>query len=242
MVVGITDAVVFLFLLAGAVVGFKRGVIKSLVNFVGTLVCIILAFFLKNPLSVLMYTNLPFFKLSGIFEGVAVVNILIYEVIAYLIVLSILFAVLKIALMLSGIVEKLLKATVILAIPSKVLGLIFGAIEAYIIVFVVFFILNQIPGTTYIVDESKIGNGILVNTPVLSGIMNDAFISFNEIYDLGEEYKSSQDKSEYNRRAFEILIKNEVISTDNARKLLDSKKLTIVDADEIINKYEKEKK
>ena len=240
--IGIVDAVLFLFLLAGAVIGFKRGVIKSLVNFIGTLACIVLAFYLKNPLSVLMYTNLPFFKLGGIFEGVAVVNILIYEVIAYLIVLSILFAILKIVLMLSGIVEKILKATVILAIPSKILGLIFGTIEAFIIAFVVIFTLNQIPGTRYIVDESKIGTNILEKTPILSSIMNDAFVSFNEIYYLGEQYKSSQDKSEYNRKAFEILIKNEVISTDNARKLLDSKKLTINNADEIINKYEKEKK
>ena len=35
-----------------------------------------------------------------------------------------------------------------------------------------------------------------------------------------------------------ILIKNEIITTKNARKLIDSGKLEIENADEIIKKYE----
>ena len=47
----IVDSIIILFLLMGAVVGFKRGVIKSATMFVGAIVVLILSFWLKNPVS-----------------------------------------------------------------------------------------------------------------------------------------------------------------------------------------------
>lgn len=231
----IVDIGIIILLLLGAVAGFNKGAIKSLVNFVGTLACIILSFFLKNPLSVLMYTNLPFFEFSGKLEGITVLNILIYEAIAFLIVLSVLFGVQKLLLKISGIIETILNATIILGIPSKILGMIFGAVEAFLLSFIILFVMNQIPTTKPYIEDSNFGKGILEKTPGLSNMLNTVTDSINEIYVIT---KNDLPNEETNKKAFEILIKNEIITPKNARKLIDSGKLEIENADEIIKKYE----
>ena len=132
----ILDAVIILGLLLGAVLGFKRGIIKSAVMFGGTILVIVLAYLLKNPISIILYTYLPFFKLGGIFQGVSVINILIYEAIAFLITFSILMLILKIIIAVSTLLEKILNATVVLGIPSKILGALFGICEAFLFIFV----------------------------------------------------------------------------------------------------------
>ena len=116
----IVDAIIILFLLMGALIGFKRGVIQSATMFLGIIFVIILAYYLKNPLSEFMYTHFPFFEFSGALKGVTVLNILIYEAIAFLIVFFVLDAILQIAIRATGILEKILKFTIILGIPSKI--------------------------------------------------------------------------------------------------------------------------
>ena len=233
--ISIINIVILLFLLFGAVVGFKKGAITSLVNFIGTLGCIVLAFLLKNPLSVFMYTNLPFFNFGGVFEGITVLNVIIYEAIAFFIVLSVLFTILKLLLRISGIIETILNATIILGIPSKILGMIFGVIEAFLFCYIVLFIMNQIPNTKPLVEGSEVGKAILEKTPCLSSMMNTITESIDEIYIIAKDGKINE---ETNREAFEILIKNEILTTENARKLVESGKLEIDNADEIIKKYE----
>ena len=70
MNIGLIDLIIIIMLLLGGIVGFKEGVIKKVTSFIGLFVVIILAFMLKNRLSVLFYENLPFFDLWGVFKGV----------------------------------------------------------------------------------------------------------------------------------------------------------------------------
>ena len=69
-----------------------------------------------------MYEKLPFFNFGGIFKGVTVLNILIYELIAFFVVLAVLFVLLRIFTFFSFMIEKILDLTIILGIPSKILG------------------------------------------------------------------------------------------------------------------------
>ena len=91
----ILDIGIVIFILFGAVLGFKRGLTNELVKTVGFIVVVILAYFLKNPLSVLMYEHLPFFEF-GILKNVEILNILIYEALAFIICVIVLSIVLKI--------------------------------------------------------------------------------------------------------------------------------------------------
>jgi len=221
----------------GAIVGFKRGVIQSATMFIGIIIVIILAYYLKNPLSKLMYTYLPFFEFSGALKGVTVLNILIYEAIAFLIVFLILNAILAILIKATGILEKILKFTIILGIPSKMAGAIFGLLEQFIYVFVFLFLFARLTFTASYVNESFLANKILNNTPLLSDIVESSYQSFEEIYSLKDKYENSNNTNEYNKEALDILLKYSIITPEGAKKLIDNGKLKIEGVETIMNKY-----
>lgn len=221
------DIIIIMFVLFGAIVGFKRGIIKQSVITIGMLLVLILSFILKNPVSDLMYKHLPFFTFGGLLENVAVLNILLYELIAFFLVFSILSAILLILIKISSIFEKILKATIILAIPSKVLGAIFGLIEYYLIVFVVLFVLMQPTFKLNEIDlflDSKLKNVILEETPIMSGLVQESLDTFNEIGDIVKSDKKLSDK-ELNCKAINIMIKNNIIEEESVEYLYEKNKI-----------------
>lgn len=233
----IVDAIIILFLLIGALIGFKRGIIQSATMFIGIIVVIILAYYLKNPLSKFMYTHLPFFEFSGALKGVTVLNILIYEAIAFLIVFVILDVLLQIAIKATGILEKILKFTIILGIPSKIAGAIFGLLEQFIYIFVFLFLLSRLSFTAPYINESLLGPKILDKTPLLSNIVESSYQSFEEIYSLKEKYKNTTDVNAYNLEALGILLKYDIITIESADDLIKNGKLKISGADKVLNNY-----
>ena len=60
----IVDVIIIIFILIGGLLGFKRGAVKEFVSAIGFFVVVVLSFLLKNPLSVIFYENLPFFKFT----------------------------------------------------------------------------------------------------------------------------------------------------------------------------------
>ena len=51
----ILDVCIILVIISGAIIGFKRGVIKQGVMTIGLYIVLILSFLLKNPISAFMY-------------------------------------------------------------------------------------------------------------------------------------------------------------------------------------------
>lgn len=236
----IVDACIILILGIGAIVGFKRGVIQSAAQFLGTLAVIIIAYYLKNPVSEFFYTYLPFFNFSGALEGVTVLNIIIYEAIAYIVIILLLWAILRVIIVITGLLELILKMTVVLSIPSKLLGIIFGLAEAYIVLFVILFCANQIFMANNQKIDSKYASVILNNTPLLSEKVSNAYNSVDEVVSMASKYQDTEDKNEYNKEALDILLKNKFITADAATKLIEKEKLEITGAEEILNKYKGE--
>lgn len=236
----IVDACIILILGIGAIVGFKRGVIQSAAQFLGTLAVIIIAYYLKNPISEFFYTYLPFFNFSGALEGVTVLNIIIYEAIAYIVIILLLWAILRVIIVITGLLELILKMTVVLSIPSKLLGIIFGLAEAYIVLFVILFCANQIFMANNQKIDSKYASMILNNTPLLSEKVSNAYNSVDEVVSMASKYQDTEDKNEYNKEALDILLKNKFITVDAATKLIEKEKLEITGAEEILNKYKGE--
>lgn len=102
----ILDAVIITILIVGVLGGMSRGLIKQAVLLIGLVFCLVLAFSLRTPIATFMYEYLPFFKFGGLFSGVSIINILLYELIAFLIIFSLLYLVLRILLKITGIIEK----------------------------------------------------------------------------------------------------------------------------------------
>ncbi len=223
----IIDIVIVMFIIMGAIVGMKRGVIKQGVMTIGMLLVLILSFILKNPVSALMYKYLPFFNFYGLLNNLSILNILLYELIAFALVFGILSAILAVLIKISGIIEKILKCTIILAIPSKIFGLILGAFEYYLVVFAILFVLS---GPTFqtkdfeFINESKLKDPILNNTVIISNISGKTITTFNEVGDLIKN-KNKIDDKEFNCKALNIMIKNEFLSKDSADYLKEKGKI-----------------
>lgn len=233
----VIDAIIILFLLMGALIGFKKGVIKSVVSLVGTILVLVLSFTLKNPLSVFLYTYFPFLNV-----GISVLNILIYEGIAFLLLFVLFSSILQIFIKISGIIETLLKFTIVLAIPSKILGAIFGFLEMYVFIFAVLFALVSFNVQSSLISDSKLANFILGKTPIVSNVLNDSYTAIKEVVNLNKDYEITQDKEKLNQEGLAILLKYKVLSVENANKLVEKNKFKIKDADKIIEKYRSDKK
>lgn len=221
----IVDIVILILLAFGALLGFKRGFTRELVSLVGIFVILILSFILKNPISVFLYNNFPFFSFVGIFKDVTVLNILLYEVVAFFAVFFVLTIIFRLLLIVTKIFEKFLTMTIILGIPSKILGAILGVIQNIIYIFIVMYILSLPTFNFDLVKESKVGNTILDKTPVLHQVCDKTLSVFNEIADLKEEYKNTSNVNEFNQKALDSMIKNGVITKENAQNLIDKGKI-----------------
>lgn len=233
----IFDVIIILFILSGAVVGFKRGLTRELVSLVSFFAIVILAFMLKNPISIFLYEHLPFFKFGGILKGVTVLNIALYEIIAFLIMVIILSVIFKILAIITNLFEKILKMTIILSIPSKIAGAVVGIIESYIWVFIVLYILSFPIFNIGILNESKYKNNILNNTPLLSGFIEPTMKVLDEFGDLKNKYESTENASEFNRETLDLFLKYDVVTVESVDKLIENDKLKIDNVEEILNKY-----
>lgn len=233
----IVDAIIILILGSGAVIGFKRGFIKQTTMFIGFILMFVIAYFLKNPVVMFMYEHFPFFSFGGFFKGVTVLNILLYEAIAFVLVLSVLMILLKILSFVTGFIEKVLKFTIVLGIPSKILGAIVGLIQAYIIVFVVIFFLKQPMFEMKMLNDSSMANTIINDTPILRGVFDDTLVAFNEIYELKDKFKNETDIDKINREALDVMLKYKVVKVSSIDKLIEKDKIKVNGIDTILDKY-----
>ena len=224
----VVDVIIIALLILGGVAGFKAGVIKKLTDFIGMFVVIILAFYLKNYISVIMYENLPFFNFFGLINGIDALNILLYEVIAFLVIFIALLFVLKVVLMLTGLVEKILKATVILSIPSKLLGIVVGVIEMYVYLFLILVIVSLPIFDSSFLKTSKMNNFILNNTPVLSDVSEEIIDIYGDVYNIIGNRKNKTNE-QLNEEILKVLIDKKVVTKESAKKLVDKNKIHIND-------------
>lgn len=234
------DIIIILFILSGAILGFKRGATKQLVSCIGLTLVVILSFFLKNPVSVFLYEHLPFFKFGGILKGVTVLNILLYEVIAFLIVFSILMIALKVILLATTLFEAILKATIVLSIPSKIIGAFIGMIENFVITFMILYVLALPFFNISIIKEAKLANQILTSTPILSGRIDNSLKVIEEFTDLKTKYESATNANEFNLETLDLFLKYDIITIGSVDKLVEKNKLVIDNIDIVLKKYRTE--
>lgn len=217
----------------GIALGFKKGFFGSLIDFIGSIIIIILAFTLKNPVSVFLYENFPFFDLGGI----SVLNILLYELIAFLIIYTVLTIIYRIIINATTIFEKLLNMTVIFGIPSKLLGAVVGLFDSYVFVFIALYILSLPMFSLTIVTDSSLAKGILKNTPILSGLCDKTVDVIYEFKTIRENYDKDGDLDKANLDTLDTFLKYEVITVENADKLIEKDKLQINNVESVLKKY-----
>jgi len=211
----IVDIVIIIFILLSGIVGLKRGFTKELVCFLGIFIVIILGFFLKDPVAQILYDNLPYFKINGLLS----LSIYVYEAIAFLLVTSVLLLIFKLLIVLTSLFEKLLNYTIILGIPSKILGFILGLIEGLVWTFIILYILNLPIFNNNILKESKYKKYILDDTPILSNMNNNIVESLKEI----KEVEDNKTKEEKELETLNIMVKYHIIDEDTKNNIINKK-------------------
>ena len=235
------DIMIIFILVGGAIIGLKRGFLKTSVSFIGVLLVLILAYILKNPLSEFMYMHFPFLNFGGEFANITIINILIYEAIAFAFLVLIFGFLMKLIIVFTGLLERIAKLTNILGFLSQIIGFVFGFIKTYIIIFAIFFVLHYFVNINPFIEQGVITSKMVHDTPILSKASEKERKTFDEIIDLRERCNNANGDElvKCNQESLDIMLKYEVLKPATARKLVDSKKLKIQNADEIIKKYEK---
>lgn len=233
----IVDAVIIGLIIALAMTGLRNGFFKQTVLTIGTILVFVIAYKFKDVIANFLSFNLPFFKFKGVFLGLDTVNIIMYQMISFLILVLLLSAVLAIILKITGVFEKILRFTIILGIPSKILGFIVGLIEAYVIVFIALFFLSQPAVEFDILKESKYAPVILESSPILSKTVKSTNDTINEMYILVDDYIKDKNANKFNRNSIDIMLKNKLITVEYVEKLREKGKIDISGLDSILNNY-----
>lgn len=225
----VVDIILVVFLALGLYVGQKKGIIKTLISFVGIVAIVILSYTLRYRLAEFFIDHLPFFNIKGL-EGLTSINILLYNAIAFVIIFVLLYSILNLIISLTGFIDTLLKFTVIWIIPSKILGAIVGFCEAWIYAFLVVFILGSISVTSTWISDSKIANFMLDKTPVISNFLYGARNAAKEIYAEIDTYNKAEEKDSMSLNIFitQKEITYGLITAEKAQELVDTGKLTNV--------------
>lgn len=221
----IMSVVIILIVLFYVVLGFKRGVIKTGVSLIGSVAILVVSYVLKDIVANFLMDKLPFFNFGGIFEGITSINILMYEMISFIVVFVILYCVLNILLTLSGLIEKILKLTIVFAIPSKILGALLGLVEGVIVAFLVAFVFLHLAPTEKYVMDSKLAIVVLERTPFIGKMTTSTTLALEDINKIVNSLKENDNRSEANYKVLHQMIYWKVITVDQAQKLINDKKI-----------------
>lgn len=180
---------------------------------------------------------MPFIKFKGSIAGLSSLNIILYQLIAFLILLGLFSIAFQILLKISGLIEKALNFTIILGIPSKLLGMVVGLIEGYVILFIILFVINMTSFNNSLISESSLKPKILTSSPVLSNVVKDVTNTATEIYDFVDVYVKDKDSDKFNYNAIDTMLKNKVITPEYVEKLVKKRKIDVKNIDFLIEKY-----
>lgn len=235
----IFDVGIILLLIMFLIVGFKNGVIREAFALVGIIAVFILSFVFKGLLGNLMCIILPFFKLSGIIEGFSVINILIYQIIAFMLVFAILLTIYEIFLKISKFIQKLVNLTIILILPSKLLGAVVSLIKGVIVLFAVFIVLMIPLKNSELFTGSTMVNQILYKTPILSQSSNNFINTVEEIYNLAEKVSNKEiSTNDANLELLDMMLKHKIVNKSTVESLVKLHKLDDVNNIEtVLQKY-----
>jgi len=224
------DIVIIIIIILSGMVGFKRGVFKEIILFLGIIVVFVLSYKLKNYIGDFLVLNFPFFNFAN---GANSLNIILYQSIAFLLIAVVLYTVYEFIVSVTGIFEKILRFTIILGIPSKILGFFVGLIKGVIITYVLLFFITQPALNLQFAKDSKYANIILTKTPILSSITDDTVSLIDDIYDLTK----IENVNDMNLRIIDLILENDVTSVKVVRKLVEKDKLNVKNIETILRKY-----
>ena len=225
---------IVLILIGYIIGGWKNGVVKETASIIGIIIVFFLSYYLMGIVGNFLCTILPFFK----FGGLVSLNILIYQAIAFILLFTIFMSLYRLLLKISNGLQKIVNATIILIIPSKILGAIMGFISGWITIFVILLVLLVPFKDVKEFKNSTMNDIVLFHTPVLSDIVKPFTKGVIEIYDTSSKIANKNiDMDEANTKSIDIMLKYKLVDKNTIKKLIELDKLKIKNLDSVLSKY-----
>jgi len=226
----VLDIIIILLILMFAIEGFKNGIIKEGVSFVGTVAIFIISYSFKGMVGNELCKFLPFLNFSGSLKGLVSLNILIYQLVGFFLIFIILYGLFHIIVFASKLLQKVIDFTIILTIPSKIAGLVIGLVKGYLIVFILLLVLIIPLGNNDLFKGSFLMDKILYNTPFISKQTNDITKSVTDTSDLIKKInKKKISTNEANLELINSMLNYKVIDKHTLEQIIVLDKLKDVD-------------
>ena len=230
----VLDGIIIILIVLGILYGTKKGFLNGIISLVGLFVSFIMALLLRSVVADVLLKGMPFLKFSGSYKGITSLNILFYEAIAFILVFMFLLSALGLILKITGIIQKVIDYSVVLTLPSKILGVLVGIINALIISYILSFIMLNINSTRSMVHDSKFAPYLLKNTIGISKQTKKYYESTSDINKIIDNCKHEKNKRLCNVLVANSLIKSKIIEKEKVIELIDSGKLKNISKKEII--------
>ena len=236
----VVDIGIVAVILMFAVVGMKNGFFKEVISLAGIVIVFVLSFMFKEQVGNFLCKILPFFTFEGFhIEGLVALNILIYQLVGFFFIFGILFGIYNLIFNLTGIIQKAIDKTIIFLLPSKVGGLIVGAVEGYILTLVVIMVLTIPLKNVAMFKDSYVLNLMINKTPIVSKYTKDLVTIVDDTYILVDGVSDKKMAiNEANLKMIDGMLKYKIVSKKTIEQLIVLDKLdTIENIDEVIDRY-----
>ena len=233
--INIFDIGIILLFIMFLIIGVKRGVIKEAVSLIAIILVFILSYSLKGIVGNIFCMLLPFFK----WDGFVTFNIFFYQVLGFILVFAIMLLIYEASLKISKFLQKIVNATIILWLPSKILGGVVSFVKGYLVLFIIFLLLVIPLNNVDMFKDSKCVNYMLYKTPVISNYTKDFVKPISEVVELSNKATNGAiTVNEANLKALDIMLKYNVVDKKTIESLIEVNKLDDVkDIDSVLKKY-----
>ncbi len=197
----LVDIILLIILVLGILDGVRKGGLKSFVSFFGSILVFFLSWTLKGSLANVLIHSLP--QLGG--NGA--ISVLIYYILSFIILLIVFSIIYNAVLKITNVIEKVMDATIVLGLVSRILGGLFGFVKTYLFMFIVLFIMSIF--NLSFLNNSKVNNYMLEKTPLLAPLIEDAWTAVKDVYEANnpeEAIKTLFEKNIINEKNFNNLM------------------------------------
>lgn len=222
----IFDILIIVLILFGMYLGYQRGVIKELSDLGILLFSMIVASPISKLLCMIFYPILPFFNFTGSIKGLKSLNIILYRLVFYFLILIILIYIIRTILLKLGLLQKITNTMVEVTIISKLLGLVTAFPLMIIFLYNIMFILNSPFVNLDFTNDSKGYKIILEKTLIISKQNERVYLCENDTKKIvNGKYNTDKNYRVANDKILKSSIKHKLISNNNVKKLKDKKKI-----------------
>ena len=208
------DVIIILIMIIGLIIGWNGGFFKTAIDIFSLFVSMVIAGLLKGPLGNLLASFIPFMNMKGLYS----LNIIMYQLIAYFLILLLVLGIYQGIMKRSKLDDKISDKSLTAQLPSKLIGAVLGIALSIIFTYNILLVVKFPSFDGSWIRDSYFTSRVLENSFMLSDINK-------KLYDASDEAAIiiSENKNEYKKyidtKIVEYFIDIDLISYEKVDEL-----------------------